>query len=420
MNCKRTEFGKNIGFTSFVDEKFNTCSLCIYMITELDKNSVSEYAVANSITATVNSKLKTIAEMNERLSELYGAYFNSSTNKRGDLQYLSVSASWLHDKFAIDKEPVTEQMLEIMTDCIFSPYAENGKFNEDIFRLCQKNILDSIEAELNEKRDYTIEQASRLAFKGEPAENHSCGTRESVMAVTPQSAFEAYQKLLETAQIEIMFVSPKANENVPELFRKKFEGISRNSRSYGFYAPSPIKPESQLVTEELDVRQAKIAMCFKSSTDDYAALRIMCMIFGGTPVSKLFMNVREKLSLCYYCACRMNEYKGLLMVDCGVEKNNIEKATNEILHQLDEIKNGNITETEIQSALLALENAYTTIGDTPGSYISWYFDCFCRGKNMTPEEYLENLFAVTKERIIKAAKSVVLDSAYHMLNKEDE
>ena len=132
------------------------------------------------------------------------------------------------------------------------------------------------------------------------------------------------------------------------------------------------------------------------------------------------MNVREKLSLCYYCACRMSEFKNTIIVDCGVEKANIEKATAEIMAQLEEICNGNISDEELQSAFLALENSYTAFGDTPGSYISWYLDCLCRNKYISPAEHLEKLFAVTKERIIEAAKNIKLDSTYHMLNKEAE
>lgn len=418
MNKTRMTIGENIGYTSFVDKKFNTCSARIFMITKLDRNTVSDNAVANNIISSVNSKIKTLAEMNEQLSELYGAILDSSSFRRGDLQCLAISASWLHDKYAIEKEPVTKKMTEILSDCLFSPYAENDAFNEDIFRFCQKNIIDSIEAELNDKRDYTIEKAAELAFRGEPAEISGLGTTESAKAVTPESAYRAYKNLLKHAQIEIMLVSPEEMPEVPEMLREKFEKTERCSESYNFYAPSPLKPEPAFASEEIDVLQAKIALCFKSSSDDRDALHIASLILGGTPVSKLFTNVREKLSLCYYCACRFNETKNTIIVDCGVEKNNIEKTTEEILHQLDEMKKGNISDAEIQSTMLTLENAYSSVGDTPVSYIKWFFDGFCRGNIITPEEFIENMCAVTKERIVKAAESLSLDSTFHLLNKE--
>lgn len=420
MNYKRITLGDNIGYTAIVDEKFNTCSIRISMIVPMSRDTVSEYTIAGNILSDVNSQLSTIAAMNEKLSELYGASLSSSASQRGDLQMLSLSASWLSNRFAIEGEDITAEMLKIVTDCLFSPHADDKGFSEDIFRLSKKEILDAIDAKFNDKRDYTLTKARETAYKGEPAGITSYGSKESAEAVTPQSAYNAYKQLLETAQFEICFVSPEEVPEIPEKFKEKFASVNRKSAEYCFYAPSPLKSSPTLVTEEFDVRQAKIALSFKYDTDDIDAVHLMCVIFGGTPVSKLFLNVREKLSLCYYCACRMSEFKNTIIVDCGVEKANIEKATAEIMAQLEEIRSGNISDEELQSALLALENSYTSFGDTPGSYISWDFDCLCRNEYLSPAEHLERLFAVTKERIVEAAKNIKLDSSYHMLNKEAE
>lgn len=420
MNYKRISIGDNIGFTSFVDEKFKTCSVCIHAVTEMNNKTVSDNAVAFEIAGLVNAKIKTIAEMNEQLSELYGASLSSGSSRRGDLQYLTISANWLDNRYAIEGEDITARMLEVVADCLFDPCAENGAYDEENFKLAKKMILDDIDAELNDKRDYTVEQARRIAFRGEPAENSRVGSRESVKAVTPESAFKAYKRIMKTAQFEIMFVSPDENNNAAEIFKNRFSEIERTPGEYTFYAQSPLKQTPETVSEEFDVLQSKIAMNFKYDTDDKDAVYIMNMILGGTPVSKLFTNVREKLSLCYYCASRMNEYKHSIMVDCGVKKENIEKTEEEILRQLDEIRSGNITDDEMQSVFLALENAYTSFGDTPFSYISWYFDCYCKDNYITPQEYIERLFTVTKERIVKAAETVRLDSIYRMLDREAE
>lgn len=420
MNYKRISIGDNIGFTSFVDEKFKTCSICIHAVTEMNSETVSDNAVAFEIAGLVNAKIKTIAEMNEQLSELYGAALNSGSSRRGDLQYFTISANWLDNRYAIEGEDITAKMLEIVSDCLFAPCAKNGAYDGEIFKLAKKMLLDDIDAELNDKRDYTIEQARRIAFKGEPAENFHVGSRESVEAATAESAFKAYKRIMETAQFEILFVSPDENSSVAEIFKSRFAQIERNPAEYKFYAPSPLKPSPEIVSEEFDVLQSKLAMTFKYDTDDTDAVVIMNMILGGTPVSKLFMNVREKLSLCYYCASRMNEFKKSIIVDCGVKKENVEKAEEEILRQLDEIRKGNIADDEIQSVFLALENAYTSFGDTPFSYITWYFDCYCKENYITPQEYLERLFTVTKERIVKASETVRLDSIYRMLNREAE
>ena len=159
-------------------------------------------------------------------------------------------------------------------------------------------------------------------------------------------------------------------------------------------------------------------MAFKTDSDDIYALKMLSLIYGEMPFSKLFLNVREKMSLCYYCASHSVSVKGAFFVDCGVERSNIEKAEAEITAQLNEIRQGNITDMEMEGSLMALDNAVLQIGDTPSSYISWYFDCFCDGDIISPEEHFRRFTEVTRERIVEAANSLKPDSIYLMLNKE--
>lgn len=418
LNYRRKIIGENIGFSTVIDEKFNTCSVSVRFITELSADSAAANAVAMGCLVYSNSKLKTLKEMSEQLSSLYGASVSSSSSKRGDLQILGLSASWISGRFALENEDIDGKILEIVGDCLFRPNIADGGFESEAFRINRKELLDRIDGELNDKRSYTLSQAAKIAFAGEPAENMESGTRETAQAVTPQSAYEAYHNLLRSAQIEIFFVAPAENPDAEKLFSDNFAKLGREVRQYNFRSVSPVKPEIENVSEEIDVRQCKIALTFKSDSDDMEALALLGTIYGGTPVSKLFTNVRERLSLCYYCACRYNKSKNAIIVDCGVEKNNIGKAEEEILRQLDELKQGNIADEEIQSALLALENSFLSVGDTPFSYISWYFERFCCGEIKTPSEYFEMLRGVTKDRLIKAAASLKLDSTYHMLNKE--
>lgn len=419
MNYKRESIGDNIGFSTITDEKFNTCSLYVRFITELDSETASANAMGVGMMSISNGTLKTMAEMNNELSNLYGANIGTFAGKKGDFQILGLSASWICNKFALENEDIDQKMLEIIHDCIFKPNAENGRFDDTSFKIVKNNILDSIDSELNDKRSYALIQSQKLAFKGEPAENRSSGTREQAEAVTPESAFTAYENFLKTAQIEIFCITPTENKAVPEMFRRSFLEISRCTSKHNIRRISPLKAVPETLTEELDVKQCKIVLEFKSDCDDIYALRLLSIILGETPFSKLFVNVREKLSLCYYCSCHFSEIKNLLTVDCGVERDNIEKAVDEILHQLEEIINGNISDEEIQNALLALDNSYTAVGDTPSSYYLWYFNMFCIGEKMTPEEQFEKFCAVTKEQLTKAAASLKLDSRYYMLNKEN-
>jgi len=420
MRYNRTELSGNIGFSSIIDEKFKTASLTVRFITELSGEEAAANALGIGVLSSSSAEYKTLAELNEKLSSLYGAALNTFARKRGDVQVLGMTASWITNRYAFDGEDVDSEMLGIIRGCIFEPNAENGVFDADSYMITQKDLLDRIDAELNNKRGYALSRAAEIAFRGEPAEFSCYGTKESASAVTSAEAYSAYRKLLETAQVEICYIAPEENNAVLEMFRGSFGTVNRNSGKLTLRSVSPARAETVTESDKFDVLQCKMVMNFKTDSDDLFGVKMLSTIFGETPVSKLFMNVREKLSLCYYCACRFTYSKGSIMVDIGVERENIEKAKAEILRQLDEMKKGNFTDAEMESALLSLDNALTQIGDTPSSYSGWYFERFCDGAIVTPEEQYENYKKVTKERIIQAANSLSLDSVYLMLDKEEQ
>ena len=181
-------------------------------------------------------------------------------------------------------------------------------------------------------------------------------------------------------------------------------------------------PES--VTEKMDVKQGKLVMGFTSrmSGDDDVSLPLMVMtgIFGGGPYSRLFSNVREKMSLCYYCASTFIASKNTLMIDSGIEKKNFEKAEKAINEQFEEIKRGNFTDDEINNAVLSILNSIKGVGDTPTSYIAWYFKCLCRGEIIEPDEEAERIKSVTRQQIIDCANSFRADTVYIMTGIEEE
>ncbi|MDE6835007.1 MAG: insulinase family protein [Ruminococcus sp.] len=420
MKYNRTEIDNNVGFTSIIDPKFKTAHISVRFITKLSEETASANVIGTDVLTYSTRSLPDLSLLNEKLSSLYGANLSSYSVKRGDSQILGINASYIVNRYAIDGEDIEGEMTGLLIESIFAPNVNDNKFEEESFRITKKELLDRIDSEINNKRGYALVKGVETAFRGEPAQCMSYGTRKTAESVTAESAYTAYLNLLKTASVEITYVAPEENPTVMEMFSKSFSAIYRNSEKITFSTPSPIKPEVITESEEFDVRQCKMVMAFKYDCPDKYAVKMLNTIWGETPVSKLFMNVREKLSLCYYCATRINKYKNTLFLDIGVERNNIEKAKAEILHQLDEIRNGNITDEEINSSLLSLDNALTSIGDTPSSYSSWYFDCLCDDEIITPEECFEKYRAVTKEDIINAGKSLTLDSIYIMYDKEEQ
>lgn len=148
-------------------------------------------------------------------------------------------------------------------------------------------------------------------------------------------------------------------------------------------------------------------------------MRLMTALYGGTPSSKLFLNVREKLSLCYYCAARYDRSAAIMLVDCGVEKENIESAKKEILVQLDEIRNGNFEHETLENTRLQIKNSLRAVSDYPGTLEEWYLSRILSDEIASPEEEMRAIDAVTREQVIEAAQQVRLDAVYLLTSKED-
>lgn len=413
-NYSRKIIADGVGYSTIIDPKFKSNKVQVTFVTDLLKETAAENAIAVGVLGSSSRKYKNISEITAKLNSLYGANINISVTKLGDYQKLSISVSSIHNRFALEGEDISGEVLDILLDCIFYPNAANGEFGKEPFDFRKKDLLDTIEAEINNKRSYAILKAHRKAFEGENSGNSPYGDKETANAVTSADAFKAYKRLLSDSQVEIYFVGSEEDCAVEEKMTKAFSTLSRKHQKFNFINHSPAKADVCRFEEKLDVTQCKMVMALKSDNKDRYAMKLMNTILGGTPFSKLFLNVREKLSLCYYCSGNYSSLKGAVLIDCGVEQENIEKAQQEILNQIEEMKNGNFSQEDIDNSILSIANSLKGIGDTLSSYINWYYGCFVNNEILTPQQALEKYKAVTKQQIIDAAKSLQLDTVYVM------
>ncbi|MDE6019960.1 MAG: insulinase family protein [Ruminococcus sp.] len=426
---ERSTLSESIGFNVIIDPKFKTNSVIIRFITPLSKQKSAGYALAASLLTTSCSKYPTQALFNRKMNKLYGGSASVDVSKFGDYQIITASFSALCNRYALDNEDVLGELIEIIENCLFEPNIEKGRFSENEYTIKVKDLLDTIEAEINNKRSYAIRQCSRIAYKNEPASLSSYGTQEEVLKLTPQSTYEAYKELLCSAALEIFLVSPQSEPSVADKFSEMFLRIDRSKalKLPNFITPSPLKSEAECFTETLPVAQCKMVLTFKPdgsydhSSHGAYVMFLMNIIFGATPFSLLFANVREKLSLCYYCSSSYSESKQSLIVDCGVLKANIETAKEEILKQLENIASGAFSDELLENARMSAYNSIKSLGYTPSSYIHWYFKNIVLCEDRTVESMLKQYESITREEIMSAAASLKLDTIYIMeAEKENE
>lgn len=415
----RRKIADGVYFSSITDKRYKKNLISVAFSTQLSEDTATENVIVPVLLTKCNSKLPTYKAFNNKMSRLYASGIGGTAGRQYDLQTISFGAYYLDDIYALSGEKMTGIMTDILIDCLTSPVTENGVFSEKFVELEKKTVIDNIETAINDKRSYAIERAMKTICKGEPASVCSYGTVEKAKLITPDSAYKAYRRMLETMPCEIICTGCSDFDGVAEKFAAAFEKAGRHDIENTTIALSPVKTQTEEVTERLTVNQSKLVLGFKSHSDDDAALVLLQKIFGGTTSSKLFRNVREKMSLCYYCSVARNDLKGIMLVNSGVENENIEKTKEAVIDQLEEIKNGNFTNEDINFAEMAIKNDFKSVADSAGNVSNWYFDCIRKNDIVTPEEKLGRYLGVSKERIIAAAKSMVLDSVYVLTGNEN-
>lgn len=415
----RRKIADGVYFSSITDKRYKKNLISVAFSTQLSEDTATENVIVPVLLTKCNSKLPTYKAFNNKMSRLYASGIGGTAGRQYDLQTISFGTYYLDDIYALSGEKMTGIMTDILIDCLTSPVTENGVFSEKFVELEKKTVIDNIETAINDKRSYAIERAMKTICKGEPASVCSYGTVEKAKLITPDSAYKAYRRMLETMPCEIICTGCSDFDGVAEKFAAAFEKAGRHDIENTTIALSPVKTQTEEVTERLTVNQSKLVLGFKSHSDDDAALVLLQKIFGGTTSSKLFRNVREKMSLCYYCSAARNDLKGIMLVNSGVENENIEKTKEAVIDQLEEIKNGNFTNEDINFAEMAIKNDFKSVADSAGNVSNWYFDCIRKNDIVTPEEKLGRYLGVSKERIIAAAKSMVLDSVYVLTGNEN-
>lgn len=418
IQYNREKIGDGIHFTTIINERQKTNTVIVHLVTELAEDTAALNAIIPYVLSGSSDEYKTVTELSKKLSELYGAVLRGTVSKLGDSQVVSLMAGCINDRYTFDGEHITEEASRVLLGCLTKPYLENDVFFKSDFELKKQELLDDIDAEINDKRAFAFKRSAKIIYKNEPCAISAKGDREYAEKIDAVKAYEQYKKLLKTAQIEVFFVGAAEPANLKDMFKSSLSQLERSYGGDNKTVFSKLKTEVANSVEKYDVAQSKMVMAFKSECTNAPAMKLMNSVFGGTPFSKLFLNVREKLSLCYYCSSGYNDRKGVLFVDSGVEHANIEKAKAEILNQLKAVQNGEFTEEEINNSHLSMINSLRGVTDGARSIAEWYFKQSYAGQSLSPEDEIERLKSVTKEDIIAAAKSLSLDTVYVLTGKE--
>ncbi len=421
----RESIAEGVAFSAVQDPKFKHNRLSVSLLLPLEEGKLSERAIVPYILRQGTRKYPNFTQLNERLSDLYGASLEANVDKFGSYQLLNLGMVGIDSRFAFDGEDMVRELAVLLADILLDPALENGVFSAKETQLEKDYLKDTIEAEINDKRSYALMRCKNIMCQGETLALNKLGTVEEVAAISPESAWKAYEELLDKAQIEIMFCGCGEPQAACEEFRSRFLGRERHPVlvDVNTCRKLPVEKEKD-ISEALDVKQGKLVLAFHTDVtgtiEERTASRVAIALLGGTATSLLHMNVREKLSLCYYCAARLDTATGIVLIDSGVEAENCDKTRDACLEQIEKMKNGDFDENNLLETQLFFKTAYRATGDSLGALENWYLTRTLLGNEESLEESMEQCQNVTKEQIIAAANKLKLDTVYRLVPSETE
>ena len=400
-------------------ERFKTTLISYNFYLPIDPRRVADFALLPFVLTTCGKEYPDFSRLNFKLNKLYSASLSASAEKVGDYLLLKVGIQVLDDKYALDGEELVNSATRLLGSLIFEPRTENGAFFPEDTEREKRKAIEHIRGEMSEKRLYAKKRLIEEMFKGDVFGTPKCGSEEQVAAVTGESLYSAWEEVLKRAYIRINVISATLPQGIFEDVKNRLLLIDR-SDAVKIEGSRRLKPiyAAQRIEEKMDVAQGKLVMGFSAQVGDTdiesAPFTVMCDLFGGGPYSRLFANVREKMSLCYYCSASGDKRKGFLTVDSGVEPENAKKVEIEILRQLELIKSGKFTDFEFLSSKRSIINSLNSYADHQDAIDMWY-TVRCTDSPISPETYADIIARVDENAVIESAKSVKLHTVYNLV-----
>ena len=399
------------------DARFKQGCLSFQMIRPMAASENAMNALLPSVLLRGTKNHSDLRAITHRLDELYGASVSAVVRRVGDYQTTGLYCGFMDDRFALPGDRVLAPMLEFLAELLLESPVENGGFLPSFVESEKKNLIATIESEMNDKRAYAMGRLLRTMCREDTFGLPRLGDKEQVAAIDPVALYGHYQKILRESPIEIFYVGSAEPEVISTLLKPLLDRLERDyvnlEAQTGFHTC-----EGADLTETMEVSQGKLCMGFISPitnrTEEFPAMQLLNTIFGSGMTSKLFMNIREKMSLCYSIGSGYYGTKGIVTVSAGIDFDKEAVTRQEVLHQLSLCQQGEISEEELTAARQAILSSLRGTHDAPSAIEGYYATAAISGMGLTPAEYMAAVEAVTKEQVVEAAKSLTLHTTYFL------
>ena len=421
MDISRTELLPGVFLTTLRTDKFKSDCLSVNLLTQLSRKTVSANALLPRVLLRGSAFHPDMDAISAACDELYGAKIFPLVRKTGEILSLGLYAGFLADRFTPDGEQLLEPAARLLGELLLSPSTKGGLLRREYVESEKEKLIDDIRAKVNDKRSYAVDRLIQEMFCFEDYGCDDMGEEADAAAVGYVELTRHYRSLLQTAPIEILYCGAAEPSRVAAACTDALITLPRGEVDYELGTDvrmNAVTAEPREFDETMDVGQGQLVLGFRlgecMEDPDFAAIMVTNALYGGSVTSKLFENVREKLSLCYYASSGCDSFKGVMFVSSGIAPENRETAQAEILRQLDAVRTGDFTDEELQHAQKACAGQLRAVPDSPGALEGFWFSQTLMGLDYGPEELAALCELVTREDVLAVAGGVELDSVYFL------
>lgn len=420
MKAHSEDILQGIRLITIPSTQYKTNLISLYIKRPLHRSEVTKNSLIPYLLRAGSKNRNTQSLIVKHLQSLYGSSIGVNVNKVGEKQILSFKLAYTDEKYLDEK--IAEQAIRVLMDMVFEPYIEDGGFKKSYVEIEKEVLAESILAKINNKGSYAMERLVQLMCDNEPFSISEDGYMEDFDEINPKNLYEHYENIIRTSEIDISLAGNVDKDLVVRLLKEHLGErrgeISPLEREKIY--KDPLEPKE--VIEKLQITQGKLGIGYRTNIDVkdelYIPLAVYNAILGGGTSSKLFLNVREKHSLSYSIGSALETMKSLLYIRAGIEVTDFEKAKKLIFAEVEDMKNGKISEEELENAKKYLINAIRSLNDSIWSISDYMYTLSIQGANRTPEEIIEKLSCVTVEQVVEVAKKIKPDTIYFLTNDE--
>ena len=424
MSYNIEEIKKGVKLHYLETKKFKTNIMAIFVTMPLTREGITKEALIPAVLKRGTENFKTQEEISIELENMYGASFDCGIEKTGDNHILKFYIETIGDEFTPKQENLSKEAINLLLEIVFNPLTENNQFLSNYVNAEKNNLKQLIEAKIDNKDKYAFDRCVEEMYKEKEYGLYKYGYVEDLEKINAKNLYEHYNKIMSEAKIDI-FVSGNFekskisevinnNENIQKIKDREDKHIINNEET-----EIKEKVEEREISEQKDITQGKLVIgldIMQNEKDSKYAICLYNVILGESATSKMFQNVREKAGLAYSARSTYVRQKNNIFIRAGIEIDNYEKALKIIKEQLEDMKNGNFTDEDIENAKKYMVAGIKTVQDEQDSEITYYMGQELSGKLLNFEEYMEKINAVTREQIQNIANKINTNTIYFLRN----